>query len=234
MNNKKNIKIVKTILKVITGCLFVLCILFGLSWLLWEGLIYENKMRYTPSGRIYKKYEKLDKNHLYVVTENEYNGDISYYKVDKKLRLSEANKFDYEPLKALNISDCFKFYAYKRKNKLNKKNCEIRDSENNKVNSNKDLDNIIKIVPTLHHAIAGAEVIPINGDYYVVTLFIVNFRSPYTLYKYENNTLKTIYEFDGENIIALKTINDKKRMWLWNVYSWIKILKCYFLNIMKF
>ena len=211
MNNKKNIKIVKTILKVITGCLFVLCILFGLSWLLWEGLIYENKMRYTPSGRIYKKYEKLDKNHLYVVTENEYNGDISYYKVDKKLRLSEANKFDYEPLNALELSGCFNSYTDREENeelnKLDKKNCKIIDSENNKVSSNKDIDNIIKLVSKTPHVIVFTKIIPINGDYYVVTLLNVNYWSPYTLYKYEDNTLKRIYRFDGENVIALKTFN---------------------------
>ena len=211
MNNILNKKIVKIVVAVIILLILDFAIFYGVANLMYYRLEYERKMRYTPSGRVYKKYEKLDKNHLYVVTKSEYNGDISYYKVDKKLRLSEANKFDYEPLNALELSGCFNSYTDREENeelnKLDKKNCKIIDSENNKVSSNKDIDNIIKLVSKTPHVIVFTKIIPINGDYYVVTLLNVNYWSPYTLYKYEDNTLKRIYRFDGENVIALKTFN---------------------------
>ena len=203
----KNVKIFLIVLGSSLLLFIVLCIFASI---LWDAMIYEHEQRFKPSGKVYKNYEKLDNEHLYVVTKDDYNDEINYYKVDQKLILSESDKFEYEENDVLHLSVCFKSYIDHNKNevlnKLDKNNCKVMDNDWNVTSSNEDLDNIIKLVSNLEHDIILSDVVKLNEDYYVIIGLNVNFWSPYYLYKYEDNKLKRIYCFDGEKIISLNQI----------------------------
>ena len=206
--NKK--KIDKRVIILIFSCIGIflgICVFANAAW---DSMKYENERRLKPSGKVYKKYEKLDKKHLYIVTKDDFNDEIDYYKVDKKLDLTESNKFDYEENEMLSIVSCFKSYvdrdSNKVLNKLNKKTCKVKDKDGNIVTSNKKIDNIIKLVSKLKHDIILANVVNLDNEYYVIIELNVNWWSPYYLYKYDNNRLRRIYCFDGKNVIALKKL----------------------------
>ena len=128
--------------------------------------------------------------------------------LELKQTLENHYKFEYEENDVLHLSGCFKSYIDHDKNevlnKLDEKNCKVMDNDWNVINSNEDLNNIIKLVSNLKHDIILSDVVKLNDDYYVIIGLNVNFWSPYYLYKYEDNKLKRIYCFDGEKIISLK------------------------------
>lgn len=207
MKSKKRFK---SILIIISSIIVAFTLLVGISCLLWSGLDYEFEHRLKSDEKVYSKYEKLDKNHLYIVTKDDYNGDINYYKISKKLKLDKVNKFKYKKNKTLHLSNCFKSYIDRNRNvvlnKLDTKNCKVKDNEWNEIRSNKNIDNIIKLVSKLKHDIILSDVIILNDTYYVIIGLNVNMWTPYYLYKYDDNKLKEIHCFTDEKIISLNEI----------------------------
>ena len=203
-------KMKKKILIILVILIFLVLILM-LSCMLWDRLEYENKQRYEKNNRIESKdltCEILQRNYVYIVTESDYNGEINYYKIDGNNNVYESRKFEYKENKRLSLSRCFDSYIDHDKNKvLNKltmNTCKVLDNDDNEVQYNDDILSIIKLISKLEHEIVSNDIVVLNNEYYVIVSLNVNWWTPYSLYKYENNTLKKVITLDGENIIAIK------------------------------
>ena len=153
--------------------------------------------------------ENLDEDHLYIVTQDDYNDEINYYKLDWNGNLSDSNQFDYEENNTFYITGCFESYIDKNTNevlnRLKEKSCKVYDKNDKEIKSNKKIDNIIQLVSKLKHDIVLADIIELDGEYFVIIGLNVNFWSPYTLYIYgDDNKLHKLHTFDGEKILSLK------------------------------
>lgn len=140
---------------------------------------------------------------IYVMT------DKGYYEINDRNNARKVSRFDSDEVKIYNLNNCTKSYIDQEKNEvlneLSIGTCEIT-LDNEVIVNNHMIDNILNKVVYLEHDLMKIKVIQTNKNYYVVTELNVNMWSPYEFYYYdkENNKLKYLYTFDGEEIIGVK------------------------------
>lgn len=147
-------------------------------------------------------------NSLYVMTKDEVNDAIHYYDINDRGKCREREKFEPDEMEEFTVKDCYDSYISDNKvlNKLTLDTCTIEDQTGNTVEMTEEFRKIVKNVAELEHDIFKNKILKIKKAYYVVVELNVNLWSPYCLYYYdrENDELKLLYTFDGEDIIGIK------------------------------
>jgi len=191
MSRKAKILMIILLPLIITIWLFLFCLFWCL--ISYSFLKLEKKNDYDNS--------------IFVVTKDERNDLIRYYEINSYGYERNVDNFEYDNNELLYFNNCFESYIDRNKNKvLNKRTnrCEILDKNKDNIIIDEKYDDIINKVSGLEHDIMESKMIKINDNIYVVVVLNVNWWSPYKLYKYDNNKLKHLYTFDGEDVIAIK------------------------------
>ena len=156
-----------------------------------------------------KKVEPLYEKPIFVITQDENNHKIHYYKVDRKNNFEKTTPFISEPINVYTVYGCTESYIDHKQNKvlnkLDKEYCEI-EKDGKAVEINSDFKGIINDMTELEHDIWDQKILEYKNDYYLVISLNVNLWTPYELYKYDKETKKLvkICTFDGEDVIGLK------------------------------
>lgn len=147
-------------------------------------------------------------NSIYVITKDETTDVTYYYEINDKGKRRKTKQFEPEKMEEYTVDHCYESYIGNNKvlNRLTLDTCVIKDSRGDSVEITEELRNIITKVSELEHDIIKNKILNLNNECYVVVEFNVNLWSPYSLYYYDKNNqkLKRLYTFDGEDIIGLK------------------------------
>jgi hypothetical protein len=147
-------------------------------------------------------------NSLFVLTKDENTNIINYYEVNDKGKRRKVDEFEPDKMEEFKVNNCYKSYISNNKvlNKLTLDTCIIEDNTGKSIEITDEFKKIVEKVSDINHAILKNKILKLNNEYYAVVELNVNLWSPYGLYYYDrdNDELKHLYTFDGENIIGLK------------------------------
>lgn len=171
------------------------------------------------AGNIYyklqNKYADYSKS-IYIITEfvTYDKKGINYYEINYKGNIRKIEPFESDKYVSIYLKDCFDAYIDREKNKVlnefKEKNCQIIDSQNSNTKYTKlkdeTLKNVIIEMSKLEYEKFSSKIYIVNENYYVIVNNNVNMWDPHNLYYYDedNNQLKLIYKFDGEDVIGIK------------------------------
>ena len=148
---------------------------------------------------------------LEVQLQDEHTGEITW----EAVRLAELTR-PTEPFDAdvpwTHTFRCFDSYIDRSGNQsrvLNfREDARLGEDDRAVLAEDPAIDRLLDQVAALEHSIMSAKVIRQDGAYYAVVDFNVNLWCPFRLYRYDpvTDTLTYLYTFNGQDVIALRTL----------------------------